>query len=90
MFHTENNIETPAGNFQSLLKLFSIFKINIWYDETIVEENVTDTVGIMCINSGKIIGCLLDNQPMEDFINPFVTNVMFQHFSLSLIIQSNQ
>ena len=32
-----------------------MFKISIWYDESIVHEDAPDAVGIMCINCGKIL-----------------------------------
>ena len=50
----KNNIKSPADNLQSLLKVFSMFKI--WYDESIVHEYVPNAVGVMCINFGKNIG----------------------------------
>ena len=44
----------------------------------------------MCIDCRKIVGCLLDNQRIENFITPLVKNVVFRHFGLSLIIKLNQ
>ena len=44
----------------------------------------------MYINCGKSIGCLLDNQKIEDFITPFATNMVFQHIGLFWIIKSNK
>ena len=41
----------------------------------------------MCTNCGKSIGFLLDNQKIEKFISPFVTNMVFQNISLFWIIQ---
>ena len=68
-----------------------MIKINIIiYDETIDNEDVPETVGIMCINCGKRIGCSLENQKIEDFITPFVTNMMFQHIGLFWTIKSNK
>ena len=57
MMHTSNHINKQVEHFQSLLKVFSMFKISIWYYETIVTENVPDVVGIMLINYGKIFVC---------------------------------
>ena len=70
MFHAANNIECQAEHFRYLLKLFSMFKIRIIYDETIDNEDVPEAVGIMFFNCGKNIGCLLDNQKIENFITP--------------------
>ena len=50
MLHTENNINSTEENLQSLLKLFSMLNIRIWYDESIVHYDVPDFVGIMFIN----------------------------------------
>ena len=59
MLHTENNINSTEEHLQSLLKLFSMLNIRIWYDESIVHYDVPDFVGIMFINCLKTIGCLL-------------------------------
>ena len=37
MLYAANHINSPAENFRSLLKLFSMFKIRIQYDETIIK-----------------------------------------------------
>ena len=67
-----------------------MFNIRIWYDNTIGIEDVPEDFGIMFINSVNIIGCLLDNQRIEDFIIPFVTNIVFQNIGLFCIINSNK
>ena len=90
ILNTSNCINRPDEHFQSLLKVLLMFKIRIWYYDAIVQENVPDAVGIICINCGKTIGCLLYNQPIERFITPFVTNMVLQNISLSWIVQSTQ
>ena len=55
MLHTEYNIECPEDYFKSLLKSFSMFKIRIIYDDIIDNKDVTETVGIMCINCVKLL-----------------------------------
>ena len=67
-----------------------MFNIIIWYDQSIDHKDFPQAVGIMCINCGKIIGFLLDNQAMENFVTPFVKNMVLHHAGLSWIIQSNQ
>ena len=89
MLHAENYINRPEENLQLFLKALLMFKIMIWYDETIVHEDALDAVGIMYINCGNTIGCLLDNQPIKYLITPF-EKMVFQHAGLSWIIQSNQ
>ena len=67
-----------------------MFNIRIWYDNTIGIEDVPEAFGIMFINSVNIIGCLLDNQMIENFTTTFVKNIVFHHVGLSWIIKSNQ
>ena len=67
-----------------------MFKIRIIYDETIDKEDVPEAVGILCINRRKYIGCSLDNQKIEKFITPFVTNMVFQHIGLFWSFKSNK
>ena len=90
MLHTARRINSTAEHFQLLLKVFSMLKIRIWYDESIVQDYFPYTVVIMCINCSKTIGGELYNQPIKDFITPSVTNMVFQYISLSWIIQSNK
>ena len=87
MLNAADNIECPEEQLKILLKVFSMFKINIICDETIYNENVLETVGIICINYGEKIGCLLDSHNIEYFITPFSTNMMFQHIDLFYIIK---
>ena len=57
MLHAADNIECLAENFKALLKILSMFNIRIIYHDTIDNEDVLESVGIMCINCGKIISC---------------------------------
>ena len=54
-----------------------MFKISIWYDETIATKNVPYFVRINYINCGGNIGCLLENQAIEQFMTPFAKNTVF-------------
>ena len=67
-----------------------MFKIRITYYETIYNKDVTEAVGIMFINCVKIIGCFLENKNIENFITPFVVNMLFRNIGLFWIIQSNK
>ena len=67
-----------------------MLNIRIIYDETIDNKDVPEAVGIMYTNCEKNIGFLLDNQNIENFITPFVTNMVFQNIGLFWIIQSNK
>ena len=60
------------------------------YDETIGKFFIPEAITRMGINCGKIIGCSLDNQKIEDFITTFVTYIVFQRIGLFWIIKSNK
>ena len=47
ILHAEDNIECPEEHLKLLLKLFSMFKIKMIYDEKIDNEDVPESVGIM-------------------------------------------
>ena len=57
-----NNINSPAERLKLLLNILSMFKIRILHEDTIVAEDVTYAVGIICINCGKTIGFYFDKQ----------------------------
>ena len=76
MLHEANIIEYPYEHSKLLLKVFSIFKMKIIYDETIDKEYVPEAVSIICINCGKFIRSSLDNQKRKYFITPFVKNIV--------------
>ena len=67
-----------------------MFKITIWYDETINHKDVPESVGIMYINCVKVIMFWLDNKTIENFITTFVTNIMFHNVGLSWIMKANK
>ena len=90
MLHVEYSIDFPEEHLKSLLKLLSMFKIRIIYDETINNKYVPEAVVIMCINCGKSVGCSLYNKKIENFITHFVTNIVFHNIGLFWIIQSNK
>ena len=62
MLRTANNINITNEHLHSLLKLLPMFMIMLCYDDTIVQENIPDAVGIMLVNCGKTIGCSLYNK----------------------------
>ena len=90
VLHRENHSNSSTDHLQSLFKLFSMFKISIWYDNSIVCKDVPDAVGIMCINYGKTICCEIYKRQIKYCITPFVTNMLFRNCSLYFIIQFNQ
>ena len=40
VLNAANNIKSPEEHFQSLLKVFTMFNIRIWYDESIVHKSI--------------------------------------------------
>ena len=67
-----------------------MFKISITYYETIYNKDVTEAVGIMFINCVKSIGCFLENKNIENFITPFVANMLFRNIGLFCVIKSKK
>ena len=59
IFYAEGNIECTLEHLKLLLKLFSMFKINIIFDETIDNEDISESVEIMYISCGNFISCPL-------------------------------
>ena len=55
MSHAVDNIEFPLEHLKMLLKLFSMFKVRIIYDDTIDNKKVPEYVVIICINCGKLL-----------------------------------
>ena len=53
MDHTAVNMETQITLLPLLLKLFAMFKIQLWYDKENLEENVIGNRAIRYINCGK-------------------------------------
>ena len=62
-------------------------KMRMWYETNNIHKNVLDALGIKYIKSDKVVVCILDNKPIEDAINGFVTNMVFQHVDLYWIIE---
>ena len=67
-----------------------MLKINIYYYERIGHGYFPEAFGIIYINCEKSIGYLLEKQTVENFMTPFVTNMVFQRIGLSWFIQSNK
>ena len=65
MEHNTYNIGTHITLLPSLLKVFSMFKMRLWYDNEIFEENVVDNIGIRWSNSGKTTGLSGKNSNLQ-------------------------
>ena len=55
MLHKADNIKSSEEHLQLLLRIFSILRIRIWYDESIGYKYVTEAIVRMCINCGKVL-----------------------------------
>ena len=51
--HTSDNIETQITLLSSFLKVFTMRKIRMWFDNENLKENVVDNVGIRCSSCEK-------------------------------------
>ena len=73
MMHKENIMKIPTELLRSVLKVFSMLNMRVCYEKNTINKQVPDTLGIKCINCGKLVGCTLHNQQLEDFVTVFVT-----------------
>ena len=48
-----------------------MFKMCLWYDKEIHEENLVNNIAIWFINSGKTTGLSVENTNYKDMINKF-------------------
>ena len=55
MLYAADKIKCTEYHLQSFLKLFSMFKIMIFYDDTVGIQDVPEFFGIMCINCGQLL-----------------------------------
>ena len=86
MMPTKYNKEKPSYILQSFLKLFSMFKISIFYETNNVHKILQDALGIKYIKCDKVVGRKLENKPIDDVITVFVKNVLLCRVGLSWII----
>ena len=70
----------------SLLELFAMFKMRLWYDNGNIEEDVVYNICIRCSNCGKRTGLSMKNINHKDMVTKFVLNKVLQHVGLSCII----
>ena len=85
MKHTDDNIETWIPMLPTLLKVFLMFKMRLWYDNGNIEEHVAENIGIRCSNSGKTTGVYLKNKDKnyKDMVTKFLLNSVLCHVGLS-------
>ena len=63
--HTENVLNPDKGLINSLLKVFSMFKLSLFYDRYNGEVNIVDTIAIRCSNFNKETGLNLKDTTVE-------------------------
>ena len=90
MDHTENNMDTNITLLPSFFKVFVMFKMCLWYDKEIHEENLVNNIAIWFINSGKTTGLSVENTNYKDMINKFGCNSVLHHVFISWIIDKNE
>ena len=59
--HTANILDPNKWLIPSLLKVFSMFQLSLFYDKHNQEENVVDAIAIRCINCNKYTGLMIKN-----------------------------
>ena len=89
MEHTVNILEPNKSLITSLLKVFNMFQLRIFYDKHNEEDNFVEDIAIKCINCNKDTGFHLKHTTNEEMINKFVLNAIFHHVGMTWIIFSN-
>ena len=90
MEHNSDNIETQIKLLPSLLKVLTMFKMRLWYDNENFEENVMNNIVIRCRNYGKTNVLVVKNTHYKDMVTNFLLNSVLHHVGLSWIIEKNQ
>ena len=87
--HTKNLLKPNKGIIPSLLKVFSMFQLRLFYDKKYKEEKYLEAMAINCINCNKNAGLCIKNRTIEGIITKFVLNSILHHVGMPWIICSN-
>ena len=90
MEHTANILNPKQGLITSLLNIFAMFQLWLFYDRHNEEGNVANAIAIRCSNYNKDIGLHLKDIPIEETITKLVLNKIFHHVGMSWIICPNK
>ena len=65
MDHTANILKPNQGLIPSLLKVFSMFQLRLFYDKHNEERYFVDEIAIRCINCNKETGLYLKDTKLK-------------------------
>ena len=90
MKYTTEKIDTEITLLPSLLTIFPIFHLRLWYREN-VDEKIVENLAIRCSNCGRSTGISTNNTNTnyDYIISQFVLNTMLHHIDMSWIIKKN-
>ena len=80
--NTEYNIETQITPSLTLLKVFTMYQMCLWYDKENHKDNVLYDIVIRCINCRKTTGLSVENYNYKDIITKSVLNSVLHHVSM--------
>ena len=83
MDHTANILEPNESLIPSLLNLFSMFQLRIFYYKHNKEENALGDIASKCRNCNKENGLYLKDTIIEEIITTFVLNAILYHVGMS-------
>ena len=64
--HTANILEPNKGLISSLLNVFAMFQLHLFYDKHNEEDNLVDAIAIICINCNKDTGLHIKTQQLKE------------------------
>ena len=79
MEHTASIIETDISSIPSLLKVFAMFQVCLFYDKHNEEDNVVEDIAIKCRNCHSSTALYLKNKTVELLSTKFVLNSVLNH-----------
>ena len=88
--HTANIFNPNKGIISSLLEVFAMFQLSLFYDKINEEGSVVYSISIRCSNCNKETGLHLKDKKVEEMITKFVSNSILYHVGMLWIIFSNK
>ena len=90
MEHTAGIIETYISLIPSLLKVFAMFQMCLFYYKHNEEWSVIEAIAINYSNCDRRTGLFLKVNTVKEIITEFLLNKVLYHVGLSWIISSNK
>ena len=72
IYHTANILKPNKGLIPSLLQLFAMFQLRLFYDKYNEEGNIVYAIATRCSNFNKETGLHIKNTTIEDITTKFV------------------